>query len=165
MSPSNSYIMCLQSQEKEKQQKSLIIFEAYTGNIVFSDYLNEHCCLPTHETYHDLELPVLENTLKCVCHLSSWILGFDIPQPAIVRNCIELIQTLRIPVVVCGATILGSTILLFPKSLQSADLIIWRQHLCHKWGHRVSLQAKRSLSQDLSMFAGFTDPVGPSGRK
>lgn len=65
-----------------------------------------------------------ENTLKCIRHFSSCILGFGIPQPAIVKNLIELIQTLRIPVVVCGTSILGSTILLFPKALQSADLIV-----------------------------------------
>lgn len=57
MSPPSSYLECLQSQEEEKQQKRLI-FLTSTRSIVFSDYLNERCCLPTGETYHVLELPV-----------------------------------------------------------------------------------------------------------
>lgn len=59
---------------KRRATKKILLFGAYTGNIIFSDYLNEHCCLPTYEIYHVLELPVLENCLKCICHLLSWIL-------------------------------------------------------------------------------------------
>lgn len=85
MSPSNSYIECLQSHKEEKQQKRLI-FQTSTRNIVFSDYLNEWRCLPTGEMYRVLELLVLENTLKCICQLSSYILVFDTPQLAVVKN-------------------------------------------------------------------------------
>lgn len=110
--------MCLQSQEKEEQQKSLL-FGAYTGNILFSDYLNEHCCLPTYETYHVLELPVLENSLECICHLPSWILdpGLQLLQEEHRAHP----NTRDFLWCSCSGVFHITT---FPKALKSADLII-----------------------------------------